>query len=136
MPTSVLIADDDANIVLALRFVMEKAGFEVATAADGEATLAALTERPFNILLLDVMMPKRNGYEVCRAIRADHRLAELRIVMLTAKGRDAERRLGLDAGADGYITKPFSIRDVLDGVQRFAGAQGPAPQRISGDPEP
>jgi two-component system, OmpR family, alkaline phosphatase synthesis response regulator PhoP len=119
MSASILIADDDANIVLALRYLMERAGYRVTVATDGEAALAAVTaERP-DLVLLDVMMPRRNGNDVAKAIRGDRSLAATRIVMLTAKGLPAERNRGLAAGADAYVTKPFAIRDVMDEVRRL-----------------
>jgi two-component system, OmpR family, alkaline phosphatase synthesis response regulator PhoP len=125
MPVSVLIADDDQNIVLALRFLMEKEGYRVRAVSDGEAALAAIAEEPADLVLLDVMMPKRNGYDVCAAIRGNRRYDKLCVVMLTAKGRDAERQLGAEAGADDYITKPFSTREVLERI-RLILARRPA----------
>ncbi len=119
MSASVLIADDDPNIVLALRFLMEKAGYRVTVATDGEAALAVAAKMRPDIVLLDVMMPRRNGYDVCAAIRADQSLADTRVIMLTAKGLSAERKNGLRAGADAYVTKPFATRDVLDQVRRL-----------------
>ncbi len=122
IPASVLIADDDPNIVLALRFLMEKEGYDVTVATNGDAALTAATRLRPDVVLLDVMMPRRNGYEVCAAIRADQALAGTRVVMLTAKGLTAERRNGLRAGADAYVTKPFATRDVLDQVRRLLPA--------------
>jgi DNA-binding response OmpR family regulator len=119
MSASVLIADDDPNIVLALRFLMEKAGYHVTVATDGDAALAVAAKMRPDIVLLDVMMPRRNGFDVCAAIRADKSLADTRVIMLTAKGLSAERRNGLRAGADAYVTKPFATRDVLDQVRRL-----------------
>ena len=119
MSASVLIADDDPNIVLALRFLMEKEGYKVTVATDGEAALRAAAKLRPDVVLLDVMMPRRNGYDVCAAIRADKALAETRVIMLTAKGLTAERKTGLKAGADAYVTKPFATRDVLDRVRRL-----------------
>lgn len=121
MPVSVLIADDDPNIVLALKFLMEKAGYRVRAVPDGQSAVAALAEERPDLVLLDVMMPGLNGYDVCAAIRADPGLAATRIVMLTAKGLDAERDRGLGLGADLYITKPFSTKDVLAKVRELLG---------------
>jgi DNA-binding response OmpR family regulator len=119
LAASVLIADDDPNIVLALQFLMEKEGYRVRVATDGAAALAdAVSHRP-DVILLDAMMPRRNGFEVCAAIRANPDMAETRIVMLTAKGLARERKLGLQAGADEYVTKPFSNHDVLQLVRRL-----------------
>jgi DNA-binding response OmpR family regulator len=123
---SILIADDDPNILKALAFLMHEQGHDVRTVVDGEAALKA----PPELVLLDVMMPKRNGYDVCRALRADPHFARLRIVMLTAKGRDADRRAGLDLGVDAYLTKPFAIRDVVGCIAGvLAGGMVPATER-------
>jgi DNA-binding response OmpR family regulator len=116
---SVLIADDDPNIVLSLEFLMRQAGYRVRVARDGEAALAAVAEEPPDLLLLDVMMPRRSGYDVCQTVRADPALNRVRIVMLTAKGRDVERTKGLALGADDYITKPFSTREVVARVREI-----------------
>ena len=95
---------------------MQREGHAVRTARDGSETLAAVAESPPDLLLLDVMMPRGNGYEVCRTLRAEPNLSELRIIMLTARGQEADQRNGLGAGADAYVTKPFAIRDVIDCV--------------------
>ena len=112
-PASVLIADDDPNIVLSLEFLMRQAGYRVRVARDGEAVLKAIGEEPPDLVLLDVMMPKRSGYDVCQAIRATPGCSGVRIVMLTAKGREVERTKGLALGADDYVTKPFSTLEVV-----------------------
>lgn len=125
MPASVLIADDDPNIVLALRFLMEKEGYEVAVATNGEAALSMATKLRPDVVLLDVMMPRRSGYDVCAAIRADARLAQTRVIMLTAKGLTAEQKTGLRAGADAYVTKPFATHDVLEQVRRVLPGTAP-----------
>jgi DNA-binding response OmpR family regulator len=110
---SILIADDDPNILRALAFLMREEGHQVRTVADGDAALAAIAEAPPELVLLDVMMPKRNGYDVCRALRSDPHYGRLRIIMLTAKGREADKQAGLELGVDAYLTKPFAIRDVV-----------------------
>jgi DNA-binding response OmpR family regulator len=127
---SVLIADDDPNIVLALRFLMEKEGYRVRVATDGEAALADVAAQPPDVVLLDAMMPRRSGFDVCAAIRSDPQLAGVRVVMLTAKGLARERRMGLRAGADEYVTKPFSNQDVLRLVRRLTAP--PAAAQASG----
>jgi DNA-binding response OmpR family regulator len=127
---AILIADDDANIARALAFLMRNEGHEVRMASDGEAALASIAADPPDLVLLDVMMPKKNGYDVCRALRADSRFAGLRIVMLTAKGREADRRAGLELGVDAYLTKPFAIREVVDCVAGVLdGGTGPTRRR-------
>ncbi len=119
MPKHILMVDDEPNILLSLEFLMKRAGYHVKTASDGEAALAALQEELPDLILLDVNMPKRNGYEVCQIIRANANWKHIRIIMLTAKGRDVEREKGLSLGADGYITKPFSTKEVVDTVQEL-----------------
>ena len=121
MKPSVLVVDDEPNIVVSLEFLMKQAGYDVRVARDGAAALKAIAERPPDLVLLDVMMPKRNGYDVCQAIRANPAWRDMRVIMLTAKGRDIEREKGLALGADAYITKPFSTREVVDLVKRYLG---------------
>lgn len=123
MPSSVLVVDDEPNIVLSLEFLMQQAGYEVRVAADGEAALAAVEERPPDVVLLDVMIPKRDGFDVCQTIRANPAWGGVHIIMLTARGREIEREKGLALGADEYITKPFSTREVLDRVRRALAAE-------------
>lgn len=117
MAKSVLIADDEPNIILSLKFIMEQAGYDVRVARDGDDAMAQMAQYPPDLVLLDVMMPKLTGYDVCQAIRANPDYAGTRIIMVTAKGREAEREQGLAVGADDYVTKPFSTRDVLKQVQ-------------------
>jgi two-component system, OmpR family, alkaline phosphatase synthesis response regulator PhoP len=121
MPQSVLVVDDEANILLSLEFLMKKAGYEVRLARDGEEALAEIGKARPDLVLLDVMMPKRNGFDVCEAIRANPEWRAVRVILLTAKGRDIEREKGLALGADDYITKPFSTREVVDRVTAWIG---------------
>jgi len=123
MPHSVLVVDDEPNIVLSLEFLMKKAGFDVRIARDGEEALAAMEERRPDLVLLDVMLPKRDGYDVCQAIRARTDWQPVRIIMLTAKGREIEREKGIALGADDYITKPFSTREVMQRVNQLLGVE-------------
>ena len=117
----VLIADDEANIVISLEFLMKREGHRVTVARDGEAALAAIrAERP-DLVLLDVMMPGKSGFEVCQAVRADESLAGVKILMLTAKGRDTDLAKGSALGADAYMTKPFSTRELADKVRELLG---------------
>lgn len=119
MTRTVLLVDDEPNIVLSLQFLIEQAGYQALVARDGEAALRAIEEHKPDLVLLDVMLPKRDGFDVCEAIRAKPEWNDIRIVMLTAKGRDSEREKGLALGADAYITKPFSTRDAMEQIRRF-----------------
>jgi DNA-binding response OmpR family regulator len=122
MAAAILIADDDANILQALSFLMRRQGHSVRTAHDGAETLRALSEAVPDLLLLDVMMPRGNGYEVCRKVRENPALSATRIIMLTARGRDEDQQRGLAFGADAYVTKPFAIREVVDCVAKVLAA--------------
>jgi DNA-binding response OmpR family regulator len=122
MSKKVLIADDEANIVTSLEFLMEQCGFEVRVAVNGREALELVASFRPDLMLLDVMMPEKNGYEVCQAVRADPALADTKIVMLSAKGRDIEVAKGLELGADAYVTKPFSTRELMAKVKEMLGA--------------
>ena len=121
MSKRILIVDDEPNIVISLEFLMKKEGFTVAVAVDGEEALAKVASFEPDLILLDVMMPKKSGFEVCEALRADQARAGLQIVMLTAKGRDTEVAKGLAIGADAYVTKPFSTKDLVAKVKAMLG---------------
>ena len=118
MSHSILIVDDAPNIVLSLEFLMKQEGYEVFSVYNGEEALDFLEKKRPDLILLDVMMPRKDGYEVCQEIRANDVLKDIRVIMLTAKGRDVEREKGLALGADDYITKPFSTRDVVEKVRK------------------
>ncbi|WP_290752615.1 response regulator transcription factor [Amaricoccus sp.] len=113
------MVDDEPNIALSLEYLMKGQGFEVRVATDGQAALDALRERVPNVMLLDVMLPKRDGYEVCQTVRATPEWKGVRIIMLTARGRAIEQEKGLALGADDYITKPFSTREVIERVRQY-----------------
>ena len=119
MARTVLLVDDEPNIVLSLEFVMRQAGYDVRVAHDGEAALAAIRQSPPDLVLLDVMMPKRDGFDVCQTIRANPAWRDMRILLLTAKGRETEREKGMALGADDYVTKPFSTREVVHKVKQL-----------------
>src|SRR5574343_1413464 len=106
MAKKILIVDDEPNIVISLEFLMKKDGFEVAVAVDGDEALVKVASFAPDLVLLDVMMPKKSGFEVCEILRTDPALSALRIVMLTAKGRETEVAKGMALGADAYLTKP------------------------------
>ena len=117
MSAAILIADDEPNILISLEFLLKRAGYNVSLARDGQQALdAILRDRP-QLVLLDVMMPVKTGFEVCQAVRADDSLNGIRILMLSAKGRDTDLAKGLALGADAYMTKPFSTRELLQKVQ-------------------
>ena len=116
MTKSVLIADDEANISLAIQFLMKRAGYDVRVAADGEEALESVRQSPPDLIVLDVMMPKRDGYEVCQSIRSDPELAGVKIVMVSAKGGPIEVEKGKALGADDYLVKPFSTQELADRV--------------------
>ncbi|HKV08014.1 MAG TPA: response regulator [Thermoanaerobaculia bacterium] len=115
----VLIVDDEPNIVVSLEFLLRQQGYEVLVAKDGEEALATVAERLPELVVLDVMLPGIDGFEVCRRLRERADLAGLKIVLLTARGRDVERVRGLEEGADAYVTKPFSTRDLMKQVARL-----------------
>ncbi len=121
MTLKVLIADDEENIVLSLEFLLRSAGFEVLVANDGEAALKMVAEHRPDLVLLDVMMPKRNGYEVCQRLRARPEWRGIKIIMLSAKGRSAEVEKGLSLGADLYVVKPFSNAELMTKVHALLG---------------
>ena len=119
MTHKVLIADDEPNILISLEFLMKREGHQVLLARDGDEALALIrSERPA-LVLLDVMMPRKSGFEVCQAVRADEALAGVKILMLTAKGRDTDVAQGLGVGADGYMTKPFSTKELAARVREM-----------------
>lgn len=122
MAKRVLVVDDEPNIVMSLEFLMKRAGFEVTVARNGREALQALDGQPPDLLLLDVMMPEFDGYEVCERIRKRPEWDATRIIMLTARGRDVERQRGLSLGADRYVTKPFSTRDLVEQAKELLGA--------------
>jgi DNA-binding response OmpR family regulator len=118
----ILIVDDEPNIVMSLEFLMKREGFLVAVAADGEEALARMGEFQPDLVLLDVMMPKKNGYDVCQEIRANTDWSKVKVLMLTAKGRDTEVAKGIALGADAYMTKPFSTKDLAAKVRQLLDA--------------
>ena len=117
MHTSILIADDEPNILLSLEYLMKREGFQVSVAHDGEAALERIRSQRPRLVLLDVMMPKKTGLEVCQAVRADAELQDTLILMLTAKGRDTDVAKGLALGANDYMVKPFSTKELVQKVK-------------------
>ncbi|HEY6908334.1 MAG TPA: response regulator [Myxococcales bacterium] len=113
MAKRILIVDDEPNIVTSLEFLMRREGFEVDIAADGEQALRAVGRIVPDLVLLDIMLPRVNGFEVCEKLRNDPRYSRVKIVMLTAKGRDTDVAKGMALGADLYVTKPFSTKELV-----------------------
>jgi len=124
MGKRVLIVDDEPIIVISLEFLMKREGLEVRVAADGEAALAAIEEETPDLLLLDVMLPKLSGFEVCQRLRADPRYRDVKIIMLSARGREPDQQKGLALGADLYVTKPFSTKELVAQVQALLASTG------------
>ncbi len=117
MARRILIADDEPDIVTSLEFLMRGGDYEVRVAINGEEALRLAESFRPDVVLLDVMMPQRSGFEVCQKIRANPALQEIKIIMLTAKGRNAERDRGLNLGANAYVTKPFSTKELMNTVR-------------------
>jgi len=115
-----LIVEDEENILLSLEFLLTREGYVTSTAKDGAEALKAMEKTVPDLVLLDVMLPLLDGFEVCRRMRANPALHKTRIVMLTARGRDTEVQRGLALGADAYITKPFSTRELMEKIRALA----------------
>lgn len=117
MGTDILIAEDEPSILEALSFVLQRAGWTVQSVTDGEAVMSAVRRMQPRILVLDIMMPKRSGFEVLKQIRADMATRELPVLVLTAKGQQQDKRVAEELGADRFVTKPYSNADVVDAVR-------------------
>jgi DNA-binding response OmpR family regulator len=122
MATRVLSTEDEPNIAESLTFILNREGYDVSTVFDGEAALQRLRSDPPDIMILDVMLPKLNGFEVLKLVKADPALQALPVVILTAKGQAHDRRMAEEIGASAFITKPFSNRDIVEQVGRLARA--------------
>jgi len=121
MAKKVLIVDDEPNIVVSLEFLMRQKGYDVRVVSNGKDALAAIGEFAPDLVLLDVMMPFMSGYEIAQKVRANHAWSRMKIVMLSAKGRDVEVTKGMAMGADAYVTKPFSTKDLVAKVGALLG---------------
>jgi len=118
MAHTVLIVDDEPSIVAPLTFLMKQQGCEVHVITDGAEVLSSIDEHAPDLILLDVMLPSRNGYDLCEEIRGRSEWKDIKIIMLTVKSREVDVEKGLAMGADDYITKPFAIQEVIDKVQQ------------------
>jgi DNA-binding response OmpR family regulator len=121
MAKRVLIADDEPNIVISLEFLMEQAGYEVRVANNGQEALDLAASFHPDLVLLDIMLPLKSGYEVCQQLKSDPATRAIKVVVLSAKGRDVEVAKAVELGADAYITKPFSTRDLVARVREMLG---------------
>jgi two-component system alkaline phosphatase synthesis response regulator PhoP len=113
----ILVADDEPFIQRSLAFVLKKEGFDVVTADNGQEAIEKAKEFRPKIIFLDIMMPKINGYNVCRAIKSDEALKDSHVIILTAKGQEVDREMGYREGADQFMTKPFSPREVIEKIR-------------------
>ena len=123
MSAKILIADDEPNILISLEFLMKREGYQVALARDGQEALDAIARDRPDLVLLDVMMPRKTGFDVCQALRADESSRGVIVVMLTAKGRDTDLAKGMALGADAYMTKPFSTKELVQTVRELLQAR-------------
>jgi DNA-binding response OmpR family regulator len=122
MPKKVLIADDEENIVTALEFLLQRRGFETRVAKNGDEALSEVESFAPDLVLLDIMMPRKSGYEVCQRMRSRPDWRHIKIIMLSAKGRDVEVSKGVSLGADLYITKPFSNTELVAKIDGLLAA--------------
>ena len=112
----VLVVDDEANLTRSVAFILRREGYDVEVASNGEEAIAKAQRSKPQLMLLDIMMPKKNGYEVCQEIREDPALRDIYIIILTAKGQEVDREKGMAMGADDFITKPFSPAFIVEKV--------------------
>jgi DNA-binding response OmpR family regulator len=117
----ILVVDDETHVITSLTFVLTKEGYDVSSAENGEDALTKIQQLKPGLVFLDVMMPKKNGYEVCQEVKKDPSLRNIYIIMLTAKGQETDREKGLSAGADEFISKPFSPVGVVEKVKKLLG---------------
>jgi len=122
MSATLLIADDEPNILISLEFLMKREGYNVKLARDGQEAIDAIVAHKPDLVLLDVMMPRKTGFDVCQEVRANEQVRATRILMLTAKGRDTDVAKGLALGANAYMTKPFSTKELVEKVRELLGA--------------
>ena len=127
MPAKVLITEDEPNIVESLSFILKRAGYEVAAVSDGEAAMQQVrADRP-DVMILDLMVPKLSGFEVLKQVKSDPALAALPVLVLSAKGQAHDRRLVEEMGAEAFVTKPFSNRDLIEQIGRLCAPQPSEP---------
>ena len=117
--TNILVVDDEPNILMSLDFLMKKAGYGVFIARDGAEALDIIKVEKPDIIILDIMMPNVDGYEVCQFVKTDKMLSDTKVIFLSAKSKDEDIKKGYDMGADLYVTKPFSTRDLIKEVAQL-----------------
>ncbi|MDD2898625.1 MAG: response regulator [Desulfuromonadaceae bacterium] len=115
----ILAVDDEPNILMSIEFILDMEGYEVHTARDGDDALEVAERVRPDLILLDINMPRKDGYEVCRTLRMNEHMAGTKVIMLTAKGQALERKKGLEVGADDYVAKPFSADELLSTIRNF-----------------
>ncbi len=130
MATDILIAEDEPSILEALSFVLQRAGWSIRSVTDGEAVMGAVRQERPRVLVLDIMLPKRSGFEVLKQIRGDPATAALPVLVLTAKGQHQDRRIAEQLGADSFVTKPYANADVVSAVRALLD-RAPAEERPS-----
>jgi DNA-binding response OmpR family regulator len=126
MGLSVLVVEDEPHIILSLQFILKQAGFDVRVARDGEEAVTEAERDPPALMVLDLMLPGQDGFQVCEAVRANPRLAGMRIVVLTAKSGESDRSRALALGADDFMLKPYSTRELVERVRRLLAAPAAA----------
>lgn len=119
MAVDILIAEDEPSILESLDFILRRAGWSIASVADGDAVLGALRRDRPKVLVLDVMLPRRSGFDVLKQVRADDTLHDIPVMILTAKGQAQDRRVAEELGADAFVTKPYANAEVVDEVRRL-----------------
>ncbi|OAM76394.1 response regulator transcription factor [Devosia elaeis] len=121
MGIDVLIAEDEPSILESLDFILRRAGWSIESVTDGEAVLERVRRAPPRVLVLDVMLPRRSGFDVLKQLRADVETRDLPVLILTAKGQQQDRRIAEELGADGFVTKPYSNAEVVGAVRQLLG---------------
>jgi len=131
MARKILIVEDEPDVARLLRYNLEREGFRITTIADGSLTMAEMRRDPADLVILDLMLPGMDGLEICRQLRRHEKYANVPILILTARGDEADRVVGLELGADDYVTKPFSMRELIARVRALLRRQDPVPQKNS-----
>ena len=128
MTMRILIVDDDADLIEGLRWYLEAEGFQVIAASDGEAAIETFRKERPDLVILDIMMPKMDGYETCKRLKSDDATRGIPVILLSAKGRNVDQKMGFEVGADDYITKPFSPRKLVERINVILNQQGDLPK--------